>query len=98
MIADRRRKFNSAVLFFPDAVRLLRVSSSTKLVAASIFTRTYMENEAGFARVSHSCIEGDVGVSSDSITSSIKQLKAAGLIKARRTQSGNFIKWIGGAN
>lgn len=98
MISDGSKPVNKTRPFFtaiPDDIAVRGdVPPTAKLVAGSIFSRTFLRRKTGFVLLRASWIAEDWGLSADSVTRALKLLADLDVIEIRRTPAGNEIRFV----
>lgn len=79
----------------PKRISILDIPASHKMVAGSIFTRTFLRDIGGFEMITQRYIMEDWGIQETAITSAIRWLKENGFIETKRTRYGTLVKWMG---
>ena len=98
MINDDSESVNKTRPFFtaiPDDIAVREdISPTAKLVAGSIFSRTFLRRKTGFVHLRAAWIAEDWKMSADSVTRALKLLADLGVIEVKRTTSGNEIRFV----
>jgi len=84
----------SYFIAIPARLANLDVPASHKMVAGSIFTRTYLRDKGGFIAIRARYFMEDWGLQETAITASLKWLKEQGVIETKRTRYGTLIRWV----